>query len=284
MNNEKIALLVDSGTDLPQSYVEKPFVFLVPLKIIYKEHQYRDRVDITGEEVTARLSEEIPKTSLPDGNEIMAIAEKIVAEGYNRVIVVTISAGLSGTFNALRVMFHQEFPDLQVAMLDTKNIGIGAGVQGIYATELIEKGESFDTIVEKIEASIKKSKVYFSVATLEYLQKGGRIGLVASILGQALSLKPVISCNDEGVYYTVTKSRGLVKSRAKLVTLAKEQIGANDHFRVAIAHAGAKKAAEELLQTMHIAYPNIHIDIAPISPALTVHTGPGLLGIAVQLF
>lgn len=284
MNNEKIALLVDSGTDLPESYMDKPFVYMVPLKIIYKEHQYRDRVDITGEEVTARLAEEIPKTSLPDGSEIMKIAEDIVDKGFTHLIVVTISAGLSGTYNALRVLFEQEFPQLHVAMMDTKNIGIGAGVQGIYATELIEQGASFAEIEEKIAASIKKTKVYFSVATLEYLQKGGRIGLVSAILGNALSLKPVISCNEEGVYYTVSKSRGLVKSRAKLVELAKAHVGANAKFRVAIAHAGAREAAEQMKAVLLAAYPGIHIDNAPISPALSVHTGPGLLGVAVQLF
>lgn len=283
MNNEKIALLVDSGTDLPAKYLEQPNVFMVPLRIIYRDAQYRDRIDISTEEVTARLQEEIPSTSLPDGHELEKIIGEIRDAGFTHVITITISAGLSGTFNALRLMFQQEFPELTVAMLDTKNIGIGAGIQGIYACQLMAEGLSFATIVEKITASIPQTKVYFSVATLEYLQKGGRIGLVSAILGNALSLKPVISCNEEGIYYTVSKSRGLNKSRAKLISLVEAHIGQHRNFHIAVAHAGAHEAAEEAREILLQKYPGLDIEFAPISPALTVHTGPGLVGIAVQV-
>lgn len=280
--NHKIALLVDSGCDVPQKYLTQPNVFSVPLKLIYQDRQYLDGVDITGEEVLSHLEKEVPKTSLPDGQIITDTLEKI-AKNFQQVIVITISSGLSGTYNALRLHL-EEFPQLESALIDTKNIGIAAGFQGIYAYELIEQGLEFSEIVAKINQSIPKTKVFFSVATLEYLQKGGRIGLVSALLGQALSLKPVISCNEEGVYYTVTKARGLNKSREKLRQLILENVPKDGKFRLAVAEANAKEAAEQAYEFLQKKFPNVEIFYAPISPALSVHTGPGLLGLGIQVY
>lgn len=132
MNKEKIALLVDSGTDVPKELVEQYGMYMIPLQIIYKDRIYTDKVDITPEEVYERLAVEIPSTSLPDGETITKIFEKIKADGYEKVLAVTISSGLSGTFNVVRLI-AEEFEGLETFVLDTKNIGIGSGLQAIEA-------------------------------------------------------------------------------------------------------------------------------------------------------
>ena len=218
MNKEKIALLVDSGTDVPAEIMSQYGMYMLPLQIIYKDRTYTDKVDITAEEIYQRLPQEIPSTSLPDGETINKIFDRIKADGYEQVLAVTISSGLSGTYNVVRLMGEQR-NDLDIFVLDTKNIGIGAGLQAIRAAELLNEGITWQELKEQLLQEVVRNKVFFNVATLEYLQKGGRIGLVVSILGNALKLNPIISCNDEGIYYTVAKSRGRKKSLDKTVEL-----------------------------------------------------------------
>jgi DegV family protein with EDD domain len=283
MNKEKIALLVDSGTDVPVEIMDQYSMYMLPLQIIYKDRTYTDKVDITAEEIYQRLPQEIPSTSLPDGEAINRIFDQIKEDGYEKVLAVTISSGLSGTFNVVRLLGEQRV-DLDVFVLDTKNIGIAAGLQAIRAAELLSAGNSWEKLKEQLSKEVSRNKVFFNVATLEYLQKGGRIGLVASILGNALKLNPIISCNDEGIYYTVAKSRGRKKSLDKTVELVKQFIGNHKHFRLAVAQGDALEEAKEMKTRLEREFPHIkEILFGQISPALVVHTGPGLLGIGIQL-
>ena len=283
MNKEKIALLVDSGTDVPAEIMSQYGMYMLPLQIIYKDRTYTDKVDITAEEIYQRLPQEIPSTSLPDGETINKIFDRIKADGYEQVLAVTISSGLSGTYNVVRLMGEQR-NDLDIFVLDTKNIGIGAGLQAIRAAELLNEGVTWQELKEQLLQEVVGNKVFFNVATLEYLQKGGRIGLVASILGNALKLNPIISCNDEGIYYTVAKSRGRKKSLDKTVELVKQYIGNHKQFRLAVAQGDALAEAKEMKTRLEQEFPQVkEIFFGQISPALVVHTGPGLLGVGVQL-
>lgn len=282
MNHEKIAVLVDSGTDVPLEITTKPGMYTIPLQIIYKDHVYKDKVDISPEEVYKRLQTEIPSTSLPDGAEILAVLEKIKADGYEKIIAVTISSGLSGTYNVLRLLADET--SLEMKVLDTKNIGIGAGLQAIHAYELIQDGVSYNEILTTLRREVAKTKLYFNVATLEYLQKGGRIGLVSSIVGTALRLNPTISCNEEGIYYTVAKTRGRKKSLENLIKLLKKDIGEHKNYRIAVAHGDALEEGEWVRSLVKETFPDAtEVLFGTISPALVVHTGPGLVGLGVQI-
>ena len=283
MNQEKIALLVDSGTDVPQDVMDRYGIYMIPLQIIYKERTYTDKVDITPEEVYRRLEEEVPSTSLPNGAQIQKVLEKIKEDGYEKLLIVTISSGLSGTYNVLRLI-GQEEEGLEVYVLDTKSIGIGAGLQAIRAAELIDSGLTFEVLIAQLKKEIVQNKVLFNVGTLEYLQKGGRIGLVTSIIGTALKLNPTISCNEDGVYYTVAKSRGRKRSIDKLVEIAEEFIGNHQEFRIAVAQGDAYEEGLQLKAKIEARFPNAkEILFGTISPALVVHTGPGLLGMGIQV-
>ncbi|GHU37371.1 hypothetical protein FACS1894193_03110 [Bacilli bacterium] len=283
MSSEKIAILVDSGCDVPETLTQADNLYVIPLKIIYQDAEYTDKLDITAEEIYDRLPIEIPKTSLPEGAYIQKIFEQIVADGYEKVLAITISSGLSGTFNSIRLV-AENFPMLDTFMFDTKNIGIGAGAHAIRAAELIDSGSSFDAITKILANGVKNSKIFFSVATLEYLQKGGRIGLVSSIVGNMLNLNPIISCNDDGIYYTVAKSRGRKKSLEKSVNLVKAFVGNHQKVRLFVAHGNAAKEALILVEALKTAIPQaIEVLYGQISPALVVHTGPGLIGIGAHI-
>ncbi|MEQ8140796.1 DegV family protein [Enterococcus sp. LW22] len=279
----KVAILVDSGTDVPQELIEKYQMYVIPLKIIYKDRVYTDKVDITPEEIYQRLPQEIPGTSLPDGETITKIFEQIKQDGYEKILAVTISSGLSGTYNIVRLIAQQQ-EELEAYVLDTKKIGIGAGFSAIQAAKWLEEGMEWSLLIERLNELVKQTKVFFNVATLEYLQKGGRIGLVASILGTALKLNPIISCNDEGIYYTVGKARGRKKSLDRTVSYVKERVGTAKVFNLAVAHGDAKEEATEMMARLKEEFPQAQqIYFGQISPALVVHTGPGLLGVGVQV-
>lgn len=279
----KVAILVDSGTDVPQELIEKYQMYVIPLKIIYKDRVYTDKVDITPEEIYQRLPQEIPGTSLPDGETITKIFEQIKQDGYEKILAVTISSGLSGTYNIVRLIAQQQ-EELEAYVLDTKNIGIGAGFSAIQAAKWLEEGMEWSLLIERLNELVKQTKVFFNVATLEYLQKGGRIGLVTSILGTALKLNPIISCNDEGIYYTVGKARGRKKSLDRTVSYVKERVGTAKVFNLAVAHGDAKEEATEMMARLKEEFPQAQqIYFGQISPALVVHTGPGLLGVGVQV-
>lgn len=282
MNKEKIALLIDSGSDIPENLLNKYNIYVVPLKIIYSHGEYSDGVDISAEYVYSNLKKEIPKTSLPNGEEIQEIFDKIKQDGYEKVLVVTISSGLSGTYNAIRVISEQE-NDLEILVLDTKNIAIASGFNAIQAAEYIKEGMSWTQLKKKVTNNIKNSKVFFSVSTLEYLQKGGRIGLVTSILGSTLRLKPIISCNEDGIYYTIAKIVGKKRSFKKALDLAVEFIGDAKEYNLGVVHGAAKEDAASLKEALIEKLPDFKIFAdGQISPALGVHTGPGTIGIVAQ--
>jgi DegV family protein with EDD domain len=283
MAAEKIAILVDSGSDVPRAFRDKYHMYVAPLSIIYKDAEYRDSIDIQPQDVLDRFSQEIPSTSLPSPSSIAEAFRQIKADGFEKVVAVTISSGLSGTFEAIR-SFGPAPEGLETRYIDTKNIGIGSGFSAIRAGELIEQGLSFDEVCKGTEEAARHTKLYFCVSTLEYLVKGGRIGLVAGMVGSILDLKPVISCNADGIYDTVAKARGRKKSLKLALDKAVEAAAGAKEYNIAVVHAAAKEEADELLAALKAALPDFRYEIdGDLTPALLVHTGPGLIGIGVQV-
>lgn len=281
---QKIAVLTDSCTDVPADIVEKFGIHVVPLHINYKEVSYRDRVDIQPDEVYARFEEEIPKTSTPTPVEVSAELDAIAAEGYTHAIIVSISSGLSGTYNLMQTL-AAEREDLKVGVVDTKNIGLGAGFSVIAAAELVAKGLSFEEVMNRMEKVVEQTKVLFCVDTLDYLYAGGRIGRVVYSLGSKLDLRPVITCSDDdGVYVTLAKSHGRKGSLKKTYNLAMKHLEGAKNFRLCVVHGGAEKEALDLIEKFKKDLPDAkEILFEQVSPALVVHTGPGLIGIGTQV-
>lgn len=285
MSTDKIAILVDSGTDVPPELIEKYHMFVAPLRIMFSDGEYNDGIDLTAAQLYQRLPQEIPKTSLPSAEIVLQVLDQIRAEGYNKVLAVTISSGLSGTYNMLTLL-ASNIKDLDIYVYDTRNIAIGSGFSAIQAAEYIAAGMDWHTLKQTMIASTSKSKVFFCLDTLEYLQKGGRIGLVTAMLGTALNLKPIISCNTDGVYYTVAKVRGRQQSLKKVLELAVRFAGNAKKYNIALIGSGqlglndAASIRDEVLQKL----PNRNLLIeGELGCCLGVHVGPGLVGVGVQI-
>ena len=279
---EKIAVLVDTCMDVPAEYLAGEDIYVIPMIIQYKDRQYIDKEEISVEEVCRRLPVEVPTTSLPSLETMQNTLENIKDAGYDKVIAITISSGLSGTNNALR-MVAEEFKDLEIAVIDTKNIGFGAGFSGMLAIDLLRKGLDFHSIVKKVEENIAHTKIFFCVDTLEYLKKGGRIGLVTGTIGTLLDLKPIISCNEDGIYYTVGMAKGRKQSLKKNRLCAQEYASRYDKYNVVVVNVAAKEEAAQVMQLLQQELQGIqNLYEGTLSSALAVHTGPGIIGVGIQ--
>ena len=283
MNSEKIAIITDSGTDVPEKFVKKYGMYVVPLLVNYGDISYRDGIDIDVNQICDKLRIEIPKTSLPSIDVIRETFERVIRDGFTKAIVVTISSGLSGTFNAMRIASQMYEDRLDVRLIDTLNIDIGAGFTAIRAGELIEQGHSLDEIVERLDDAVKNTKVFFCVKTLEFLRMGGRIGLVAGAVGSMLDIKPIMSCNEEGVYYAVAKTRGRKKSLQRALKEAVAYSKQFNSYNIAVVNVQCQDEADMIESKIRDVFPGVReIFLSAISPALIVHTGPGLIGVGVQ--
>lgn len=283
LNQEKIAILVDSGSDIPLSLHEKYNIYQIPLTISFPEGDYLDGETISAQEVYDRLDKDVPKTSLPSGARILKILEKIRTDGYEKLFVVCISSGLSGTFNVLRLLC-EEYEELESFVLDSKNISIGSGMLAIQAAIFLEDGMGWEELKNIMPQKISRSKVFFCIKTLEYLKRGGRIGKVAAALGSAVSLKPIITCNEEGIYDIVAKCIGRKSSLKKMLELSSAYGKKAEHPWFAIMHGDAEEEALAIYHDFWLNFPDGALMVrGQISPALVVHTGPGLLGIGIYL-
>ena len=267
---QKIAIITDSASDIPLEIVKEKNINLLPLRIIYSHGDYQDKLDITPEEIYLNLDKEIPKTSLPSAQTMEDILSKLESEGYTHVIAICLSGGLSGTCNSLRLML-EDHPKLTSYVYDTKILAYPEGEVVLEAVKLVEAGKSFEEITG-----------FYTINTLEYLQKGGRIGKVAGTIGELLNLKPIITTDDTGVYYTICKARGRKQALSKMTELLKEKL-ALGKCEVTVLECACKEEATKYMEQL-AKLPNVeNIKLNVLSPALGVHGGPGLLGLSVKL-
>lgn len=278
--NEKIALLVDSMCDLPKEIIDRFGIYVIAPRIIYPYGEFRDRLEIAPDEVYGRMPDEIPTTSMPSIEDIKDAFGKIKNDGFTHVLAVHISNALSSTVEVV-AMLAKDVQDMTIKVVDSKTLTMGTGWMVLDAARNIADGWSFDKVVERLNQVKSHVKVYYILETLEYLRRGGRIGRIASMLGEFLHLKPVISVDAEGKYFTFCKARGRSKSIDKLVEIVQKSIQERP-INLAVMHGGASAEFAKLVQRLRD-LPNIkELVMSDISPALGVHTGPGLLGVAIE--
>ena len=219
-NPEKIALLTDSTADLTAGMRAGKPIYTVPLKIICPDGEFSDGVDIFAQDVYDRLHRgELPRTSLPEGGAVSDALDRIRADGYEKVIALMLSGGLSGTYNMVRLLAEQR-EDLEVVAFDSKSGSLGLGIMVLQLWEEIQAGADWDTLIsQRVPFLVEHTFPFFSVDTLEYLYKGGRIGKVAAMAGTMLQIKPIITFADDGQLQSVAKVRGRRQDQDKIVDL-----------------------------------------------------------------
>ena len=278
---EKIAVVTDSTSDLTKSDLEKYGIESIPLKVIYSDQQFHDRVDITPAEVYESFEREIPTTSMPSPQEIMDVYNKLKDQGYTHIISIHISSGLSATYSNC-MMVSDQIEGVEVEVIDSKMLSKGLGRLVLYANSLVEAGElSFAEIIEKVEAKKDKIEVFFVVETLKYLKKGGRIGKLSGTIAEFLNIKPIIAINDEGEYFTFDKVRGRSRSLKKMYSIIKDKLQEGKEYVVDVMHAAAEEEGQGLLDKFKKLSQVKETYFSEISPVMVVHTGPGLIGVVL---
>lgn len=281
MNNSKTALLVDSGCDIGKEFAAKHDIRILGLKVIYGTDVFSDDIDIDPMTVYERFPDEIPTTSTPNVIEVKELLDKIKEDGYENVIAVCISSKLSGTYNTVKSVL-EDYDGLNGFALDTKNISTGSGLLAMWAAIQLESGMTYADVIEKLPSKVPDAHVYFYMDTLDYLKAGGRIGNVTGFIGKALDLKPVITCNPEGIYTTVTMLRGRKNSVRKLIRIVEKHVGDSYDKWMSIMNG---KAADKVTDVEELLSENFSkmkiVEKKQIVASLAVHTGPGLVGIGV---
>ena len=279
MNSAKTAIMVDSGCDISQEFIEQYDIKVLRLKVLYGDRMYSDGLDIDPLEVYRRFPQEIPTTSTPNMYEVSELVNEIKSEGYEKIIGITISSGLSGTYNAVALAFEEE--DIETFAFDTKNISIGAGLLAMWAAKKLSEGWTFEAVKHGLNDKINDSKVFFYMDTLDYLRKGGRISPAVAIVGKALNLKPIISCNEKGTYYTVSKIRGQHKGLEKLMDSLKDYIGDKKAY-LAIMNGDGTRYLDVIRARIKEMFPQCEVVVdKQITATMAIHTGPGLIGVGV---
>lgn len=284
-NAERIAVITDSCADVPEDLRKRYGIFVLPMIISCKDGEYKDGIDIQAEDVYEKLKTEIPKTSTPTGEDIENLLDELKRTGYDKAIAILLSGGLSGTVNHMRLAAEEA--DLEICVIDSLSASIGNGAIVLQTAIWQEKGMPYAELCEKVKELCNNTKVFFSIDTLEYLQKGGRIGKATALVGTALSIKPILSFDGEGEIYTPAKVRGHKLVEKKLLSLveecAKAPENAGRHYNIVVADGGAPEEGEELEHKMRELFPDYQsLFRAKIGAALSTYLGDGLLGAGIQ--
>lgn len=279
----KIRLVTDSTADLPKDALAD--VVRVPLKVHFGEETFLDGVTIEEEEFYARLAntETLPTTSQPSPADFVDTYRKIKEEDGDDVQIISIhlSAALSGTVQSAKLAQDMLADELDITVIDSKlaSYGIGMIVTEVY--KAIRAGKNKEECVALAERLISNTGIFFLVDTLEYLQKGGRIGRAAAVVGSLLNIKPILGLTDDGEVQAIDKVRGNKKATLRLLEAIKA-FASGRHVQLAICHAQTREQAESLKQRLMDEFKVEHVTITDIGPVIGTHVGPNTLGVIVS--
>jgi DegV family protein with EDD domain len=274
-------IVTDCAADMSAEELDRLGIVQAPLFIQFPEGEVSS-LDISADDFYNRLEAmrpAIPTTAQPSGG-IFADLYRKLAKTEKNIFSVHISSGLSGTINAARDGGEQAKSEANVNFWDTLTLSGGERFQVLAAAFASKAGWAMDAIQERMKTIREKTEVIYTLDTLEYLARGGRIGRVKALAGALLNLKPIIRVASDGKYSTVSNGRTLSKSMVMITEHLHEKYG-NTPLWVTVLHGRfAEKAdvlASELKEKLNIA----KLEVVRISPVLGVHTGPGIVGAAV---
>lgn len=274
----KIKIVTDSTADLPIEYVKDNNIEVVPLYVNFPGATYRDGVDLKPKDFYTLLQNSkdvLPKTSTPTRQDFTDTYKRILDEGCE-IISIHISSGLSSTFSIAQTA-AKSISD-RIRVFDSKSISLGIGLQVMETVDMLKQGLHLDEIMHSLQDLRQRTEVLFSIDTLEYLQKGGRIGKVSSLLGSILNIKPVVRVED-GIYVPLDKVRNQKQAIKKMVDYMEQVLGDLPPRYVAVAHGAAEEAAHCLKELVENTLGKKIVCLQETGPVIGVHTGPGTLGL-----
>jgi DegV family protein with EDD domain len=274
-------IVTDCAADLPKEELETLGIIQAPLYIQFPEGEVSS-ADITADEFYNRLEAmhpKIPSTAQPSSGIFTEIYQKIAEAGKN-ILSIHISSGLSGTISAAH-LGAEHIKETVVNVIDSMTLSGGERFQVLAAAKAINAGWNLKAILERLERIRENTEVIYTLDTLEYLARGGRIGRVQALMGSVLKIKPIIRVDHkDGKYSTVAKGRTITQNLGLIVDHIAEMYGSIPLWAT-VLHGQLSGSADSLSKSMSDRLNIKKIEILRISPVLGVHTGPGIVGTAV---
>jgi DegV family protein with EDD domain len=274
-------IVTDSGADLTQQDIETLGIEVAPLQIKFPEGEVESE-SISRDDFYSRLRAMwpmIPSTSQPSAGVFADLYRKLAGRG-EEIFSVHISSGLSGTLNSA-ILGAKDVLDATVQHWDTMTLSGGERFQVLAAALMSKAGRSKEAITERLEQIRANTEVIYTLETLAYLAKGGRIGRVQALAGMLLQIKPVINVDKtDGKYSTVGKERTMQKSMALIANYLEKRYGTTELW-VSVVHGQVQEQADQLARMLQERLTIGKLETLRISPVLGVHTGPGIVGATV---
>ncbi|ACA59618.1 DegV family protein [Candidatus Desulforudis audaxviator] len=272
---KSVHIVTDSTADIPAELAERHEITVVPLKVIFSDEEfYRDGIDLTPEQFFVRLAELPASTSQPSPAEFLDVYRPLAEQGRD-IISVHISAALSGTVHSAQAA-RALLPDASVEVIDSKVTSIPLGMAVLAAARAAQAGLGRAEILELLNSILDSTGVYFMVDTLEYLQRGGRIGRAQGLLGTLLNIKPILMLKD-GLVTPLDKVRGRAKGLERLAGVL-EEAARQGPIKYGITHGNTPELfarLEEKLTTRVGFGPDLSCRVGGVIGA---HVGPSVVG------
>jgi DegV family protein with EDD domain len=281
----RIKIVTDSTSDLPRAIAEQHDIEVVPLKVMFGNETYRDGVDMDIETFYDKLTNSgiFPTTSQPSPAEFEEVYRNILAEDDEvHIISLHVSANLSGTFQAAQIaksMLSEEEAS-RITIVDSKYVCYGLAVFAVEMAKLASTGGSVEQCLQLFEQLRASIRLYFVVDTLEFLQRGGRIGKASAFIGSLLNIKPILSIDSEGLVSPVERVRGLKNALKRIRELLIADFASNA-VQVTVMHSKCPENAQQLAATIQAECNAKHVDYASIGPVIGTHVGPGSLAVVM---
>lgn len=282
--DQRVAIITDSVADIPDDKLDELGIHVVPLRVHFGERSYLDKVGLSPEQFLAELvsNPQHPKTSQPPAGDFRRQFE-FLASHFDGVVSINVSGKVSGTYNAACSAAERVQSHGAIEIVDSCNASIGQGLLVIYAAELAASGGSAAQVVAGVRKMIPLTRTYALVGSLDYAVRGGRVKPAVRSLANFLRLSPILTSHDDG---RVTPGGTLFGKRhllEKFIRFITARMTPGQSYRIGIGHANAASQAQELLERLQHAYPQIESSfIMPVGSTLSVHGGPGTLVVGVQ--
>ena len=273
-----IKIVTDSTSDLPLDLAESLGVTIVPANVIFGQEQFKDRVEMTPAQFYERLvdSPVHPTTSAPSIGQFVEAYESVGTDA-DGIVSIHVSAKLSATYNAAVQASEQVNLDCPIEVIDSEQASFGLGLPVIAAAKAAAGGATFETVVKAVRSANERSRCIALFDTLEYLQRGGRIGKAQAFVGSILRVKPMIIVRD-GEVQPLGRARTYAKGLAQIQQVARDFGPAEN---LCVMYSTDEDAARRLGDSMRDLLPEGQEPIiAPLGPGVGAHTGPGAIGIA----
>jgi DegV family protein with EDD domain len=273
-----VAIVTDSVADLPPQVAEELGITVVPLVVRFGTDIYRDGIDLSPDQFYERLktSKALPATSVPTPVAYADVYDKL-AEKTNEIAVISLTSRLSATYQVALQAVGLMKKKARVEVLDSEWAIMAEGFIVIAAAKAAQSGVSLDAVLDVGRRTIHRVDMYAAFDTLEYLERGGRIGKAQAFLGALLKVNPII-CLKDGEVYPLARERSRAKAIDRLYSLA-TSFGKIE--ALAVEYAIDLDEANKLVQRLHSKYPQVPIYISRASPVIGTHTGPGLIVVSV---